>query len=67
MKIRYLLAIVGLAISVALPVLVQEKDSFDLASADFVRISPFRRSANVDGVDWLSPASGSLPLNPWGH
>jgi hypothetical protein len=57
MKIRYLLAIVGLAISVALPVLVQEKNSIDLASADFVRISPFRRSANVYGVDRLLPAS----------
>jgi hypothetical protein len=28
-----------------------------MAGASFVRISPFRRSAKVDGVDWLSPVS----------
>jgi hypothetical protein len=34
-----------------------------MASSDFVRISPFRRSANVDGVDWLPPTSRPSSLN----
>ena len=55
MKIRYLLAIDERCFAGPRP----RKRLLDLASDDFVRISPFRRSANVDGVDWLSPASGS--------
>ena len=38
MKIRYLLATVGLAISFALPVLAQEKDSVDPKIAEQIRL-----------------------------
>jgi hypothetical protein len=33
-----------------------------MTGVDFVRISRFCRSANADGIDWLSPASGIVAV-----
>jgi hypothetical protein len=38
-----------------------------VADSDLVRVSPFCRSANIDGVSWLAPTSRSSSLNPGGH
>ncbi len=38
-----------------------------MANSDLVRVSPFCRSANIDGADWLTPTSRASSLNPGGH
>jgi hypothetical protein len=72
MKIRLAVALVELVFGFAVPAFAQQKEPTPnqvstikshgffcgmMASSDFVRISPFRRSANVDSVDRLPPAS----------